>query len=132
MPSMDPGSNQIRPHVRKDISTLKDSQLTSHDELLIGNEGIRMQLRDLHEAEKAAPLQKLELLGLAQAALQVLTRHMQLLEDATKQPGLTQYWATFAHTLDALCRFIRGWLDELDAHPALQSSMRDFMVSAGG
>jgi hypothetical protein len=82
-----------------------------------------------------APLHKLELLGLSQAALQALTKHMQLLEDPTQQPGSQPNWvaaADFGGILNALSEFVRAWLGALDAHPALQSSMRDFMVSSGG
>lgn len=86
---------------------------------------------DIFEAAQTAPMHKLELLGLSQAALQVLTKHMQLLESAAQQPGPVDWAAHFAAFVDALCEFVRTWLDTLGAHPALQSSLRDFIVSSG-
>jgi hypothetical protein len=129
---MDPGSSQIRPDVREIIKKLKYMQWASREELILAFHGINTRLGDLLKSAKTAPLHKLELLGLTQAALQVLTKHMQLLEAAAQQPGPLSWAAEFADALHALCEFVNSWLSALGADPGLQSSMRDFMVSSGG
>lgn len=126
-------STAIRPHIKALINQLKDVLWLTEAGIPLSEATLVDTAAAVHSAFHGVPLalHNLELVGIAQACLQVATKHLQLL-CAPPGAGAESGWQLrFATLLEAMCGETWGCLETLHAEPGLQRSIRAFMISSG-